>query len=103
MRFKADQVFVGRAFAAIREFEALIEDHPRAAHRLEQLCDDLHFVALRYIRGAHCKVCEKHADLPQIEHELFCSEECRHVSKERAAETEKLIQESVAEAMGSLG
>src|ERR1700729_3000630 len=80
---EADTQFVQAALAAIRKLGVLVADHPRANHRLDQLVSDLHFVALRYLKGAKCATCDSSTPIPEIVHEVFCSPQCeaRHEDK----------------------
>jgi hypothetical protein len=95
--FTPDPLFLQRAILAIRQLEHLIETTPRANHRLDRLAADLDAVYKRYARGNHCFGCNASTKLPAIVSIVFCGESCRRIKEDRETETEKLIQESIAE------
>jgi hypothetical protein len=95
--FSPDPLFVQRAVIAIRELERLVVETPRANHRLVQISEDVEAVLKRFLRGAHCRVCDEKAVLPAIQYAVFCSADCRHLYKKRGSQTEELIREAISE------
>lgn len=94
--------FIFSAFEAIRELGEIVKENPRPNDRLEALVDDLHHVAVRYLRGDSCSApgCRSRAEFVPIATTAFCSAECRAAHLAAAVEQEQRIAEAVAEHIG---
>lgn len=77
----------------IYELKKLVSDNPRDDLTLEQFSDDLHALALRYLRGNVCgnPKCKAYAKLPEIASEVFCSQRCQGAVQARAIEEEQRV------------
>jgi uncharacterized membrane protein len=87
--------FVQAALAAVRSLGSLVAEHPRANHRLDQLVSDLHFVALRYLKGSRCSVCESRSPLPEIVHEVFCGPYCEARHENKQLDSARMLREAL--------
>jgi hypothetical protein len=93
-----DNHFVLQAAKAIRELERMILDNPtKANHRYAQLAEDVQAVLKRFLRGGHCRTCDKKTALPVIQHTVFCGDSCRHLDDAGKAQIEDRVQEAISE------
>ena len=95
--------FLHAAIGSIEELKKIVLANEKSPRRLDSLVDDLHGVAIRYLRGNHCSGAGCRADapaLPKIETEVFCSTSCRGSVMAENIETEQRVQEAMAQYEG---